>query len=67
LFLPFHSPDFSPIEQAPSKIKNLVRKAHARTHEALVEALGQALARVSGRDTSGRFEHCGYRIVDRSL
>jgi transposase len=67
LFLPSYSPDFSPIEQALSKSKNLVRKAQARRHEALVEALRRALARVSGRDALGWFEHCGYRIVDQSL
>jgi transposase len=67
LFLPPYSPDFSPIEQAFSKIKNILRKAQARTHEALVEALGRALARVSRRDALGWFEHCGYRVVDQSL
>ncbi len=67
LFLPPYSPDFSPIEQAFSKIKNIVRKAQARTHEALVEALGRALVTVSRRDALGWFEHCGYRVVDQSI
>ena len=34
LFLPAYSPDFSPIEEAFSKIKRLLRKAGARTREA---------------------------------
>ncbi len=40
VFLPSYSPDFNPIEQAFSKIKGILRKAKARTFEALVEATG---------------------------
>jgi transposase len=40
LFLPAYSPDFSPIEEAFSKIKAALRRAGARTHEALQEAIG---------------------------
>ena len=36
-------PDFNPIEQSFSKIKGLLRRAEARTREALIEAMGQAL------------------------
>ncbi len=42
LFLPPYSPDFNPIEEAFStfsKIKGLLRKAQARTRQALIEAL----------------------------
>ena len=45
----------------------LVRKAEARTREALVEAIGSALSAVSSKDARGFFEHCGYRILDQSL
>jgi hypothetical protein len=38
LYLPAYSPDYNPIEEAFAKIKNLLRKAAARTKEALVEA-----------------------------
>ena len=38
LFLPSYSPDLSPIEEAFSKIKSILRKLAARTHEALTEA-----------------------------
>jgi transposase len=34
VFLPAYSPDFSPIEEAFSKIKAALRRAGARTHEA---------------------------------
>lgn len=61
LYLPPYSPDFSPIEEAFSKIKGLLRKAEARSREALVEAMGRALDAVSVRDARGFFEHCGYR------
>jgi transposase len=60
LFLPSYSPDFSPIEEAFSKVKNILRKAQARTHEALIEAIGVALDAVSRQDALGFFEHCGY-------
>jgi transposase len=67
LYLPAYSPDFNPIEEAFSKIKRLVRKAEARTREALVEAIGSALSAVSSKDARGFFEHCGYRIPVQSL
>ena len=63
LYLPPYSPDFSPIEEAFStfsKIKALLRKASARTHEALVEAIGMALSAVTPQDAMGYFGHCGY-------
>src|SRR3712207_5867990 len=61
VYLPSYSPDLNPIEEAFSKIKRLVRKAEARTREALVEAIGSALSAVTSRDARGFFEHCGYR------
>jgi transposase len=61
LYLPPYSPDFNPIEEAFSKIKNLIRKAGARVREALIEAIGAALSEVSEEDTVAFFEHCGYR------
>jgi transposase len=67
LFLPPYSPDFSSIEEAFSKIKNIVRKAQARTHETLVEAIGRALDAVSWRDVAGWFSHRGYHISDQIL
>ncbi len=61
LFLPAYSPDFSPIEEAFSKLKTRLRKEKARTtSEALVEAIGRALDAVSERDARGWFAHCGY-------
>lgn len=62
LFLPAYSPDFSPIEEAFSKVKALLKKVAARTREALVEAMGEALSAVTSQDTGGWFTHCGYEI-----
>ncbi len=63
LYLPPYSPDFSPIEEAFSKIKALLRKAKARERGALVEAIGRALSAVSAKDARGFFGHCGYPLA----
>jgi transposase len=47
IYLPPYSPDFNPIEEAFSKIKGLLRKAEARSREALIEAMGRALSAVT--------------------
>ena len=67
LYLPAYSPDYNPIEEAFSKIKNLLRKAAARSKEALVEAIGQALSAVTAEDALGYFEHAGYRSTGQLL
>ena len=61
LFLPPYSPDFSPIEEAFSKLKARLRKEKARTKEALVEAIGRALDAITASDARGWFVHCGYQ------
>ena len=60
LYLPPYSPDFNPIEEAFSKIKGLLRKAEARTREALLEAIGRGISMVTTEDARGFFDHCGY-------
>ena len=60
--LPSYSPDMNPIEEAFSKVKTLLRKAKARTLEALFEATARALWAVSADDARGYFEHCGYEM-----
>ena len=67
VFLPSYSPDLNPIEEAFSKIKALVRKEGARVREALVEAIGRALAAVTPEDATGWFAHAGYRLQDQPL
>lgn len=60
LFLPGYSPDLSPIEEAFSKLKTALRRAGARTQEALEEAISQALFTITAQDAQGWFHHCGY-------
>jgi transposase len=67
LYLPPYSPDFNPIEEAFSKIKGLLRKAEARTREALVEAMGIAISAVTSQDAEGFFEHRGYPLPVQQL
>jgi transposase len=62
VFLPSYSPDLNPIEQAFSKIKNILRKRGARTYEALLEAMEEALSKVTPTDAAGWFNHCGYQV-----
>ena len=65
LFLPSYSPDLNPIEEAFSKIKNIVRKAQARTREALVEAIALAISAHTLEDVAGWFADCGYYPQDQ--
>ena len=58
LFLPPYSPDFSPIEPCWSKVKTFLRKAKART----VDALNEAIDQVTSSDAKGWFRHCGYSL-----
>jgi transposase len=60
--VPSYSPDLNPIEQVFSKIKNILRKLGARTHEALLEAMEVALSKVTPADAAGWFGHCGYQV-----
>jgi transposase len=63
IYLPAYSPDFNPIEEAFSKIKNLIRNAGARSREALLDAIGKAISAITDQDARGFFKHCGYRAV----
>ncbi len=62
VFLPPYSPDLNPIEEAFSKIKAIMRKAKARSVQALIEATGQALSAVTERDARGFFAHSEYGL-----
>jgi len=65
LFLPAYSPDFNPIEEAFAKLKHALRQAGARTFEALMDALRDALNAVTAADAHGFFTHCGYPLPDQ--
>src|SRR6266567_3479549 len=60
LFLPAYSPDFSPLEEAFSKVKTFLRRPGARTREAGHSAIAQVLLLITAQDALGWFAHCGY-------
>ena len=62
-FLPAYSPDLNPIELMWSKVKAILRKAEARTNEALLLAIGEALSQVTQKDATHWFAHCGYGFI----
>ncbi len=77
-YLPAYSPDLSPVndevvsreggaktpkEEAFSKLKAALKKAAARTKEALLDATGEALATITAEDADGYFAHGGYKVL----
>ena len=62
-FLPAYSPDLNPIEKMFSKVKEALRAAAARTVDGLIDAIGEALSKVTDRDIQGWFGSCGYCYV----
>jgi len=60
LYLPPYSPDFNPIENAFAKFKAHVRKAAARTFEALEAAAADALQQFNPGQCRNFFAHAGY-------
>ena len=63
---PPYSPDFNPIEEAFSKVKQALRRAGARTDADLRAATWSAFATITPADAAGWFTHCGYPPDDRS-
>jgi transposase len=62
-YLPPYSPDLNPIEMAYSKLKALLKKAAARTIDALLTAIAAAIARITTQDCTGYFTEAGYGSV----
>jgi transposase len=58
--LPADSPDLNPIEPGWAKAKAALRRAAARTVDALHDACGSALDAITPQDATGLFRHCGY-------
>ncbi len=67
LYLPPYSPDLNPIEEAFSKVKEMLRRAEARSREALIEVMGKALCAVSSHDARGFYAHRGYNLPVQPL
>ena len=62
IYLPPYSPDFNPIEQAFSKLKNILRTAAARTARSLRRAIKKALASFSPQECAAYLRHSGYSV-----
>jgi transposase len=60
LYLPPYSPDYNPIEQVFSKIKNELRRRELRTIDSLENAFGEALDWITRKDALHYFQHAGY-------
>jgi len=60
LLLPPYSPDFNPIENAYAKFKSNLRKAEARTREALDQAIADAAAAFHPSECANYFRAAGY-------
>lgn len=60
IYLPPYSPDFSPIENSWSKIKEFVRSQAPRTYDALNDAIADAIDEIHQNDIIGWFTHCCY-------
>ena len=60
-YLPSYSPDLNPIEQFFAKLKALLRKAAARTFDALIAAIAHALTKVSPQECANYLANLGYR------
>ena len=62
VYLSPYSPDFNPIENCWSKIKEFLRCVAARSRDALEEAISTALDTIVSNDIRNYFTHCCYCI-----
>jgi len=60
LYLPPYSPDFNPIEKAFSKLKAKLRKAAARTVDALWQVIGEVIDMFTPNECANYFTSAGY-------
>jgi transposase len=69
LYLPPYSPDFNPIEQAWSKLKQILRGIKARFLQPLEQALDQAIAAITRQDARAFFATAvmGYSNCENAL
>jgi transposase len=63
VFLPKYSPDLNPIEQVFAKLKHLLRKAQARSYDALLAAVGHLLDTYSPAECANYLRNSGYGVV----
>jgi transposase len=60
LLLPKYSPDLNPIEQVFAKLKHLLRKAAARSREAVCDTIGKLLDTYTPAECANYFRNSGY-------
>ena len=60
LYLPPYSPDLNPIEQMFAKLKALLRRAAARTRDALWDTIGSLLDAFSPTECRNYLQNSGY-------
>jgi transposase len=60
VFLPKYSPDLNPIEQVFAKFKTLLRKAEARTYDAVANASAAILAQYPPEECAAYLRNAGY-------
>src|SRR6476660_5327651 len=60
VFLPKYSPDLNPIKQAFAKFKTLLRKARARSYEAVSQACAQILTQYPPAECAAYIRNAGY-------
>jgi transposase len=62
VFLPTYSPDFNPIELAFGKLKHLLRRAEARSVEAIFTATHLNYANITATDARSYYRTAGYNL-----
>ena len=60
VFLSPYSPDFNPIENCWSKLKEYLRSRESRTYEELDQSITESIKLVTHKDIIGWFTHCCY-------
>jgi transposase len=60
-FLPKYSPDLNPTEQVFAKLKHFLRKAAARTVEAVCVAIGEILHPFAPEECASYLTNSGYQ------
>ena len=63
IYLSPYSPDFNPIENCWSKLKQYLRSVTARSRDALEEALVTAVDLITLKDRINSFTHCCYCTI----
>ena len=63
VFLPPYSPDLNPIEQVFAKLKSALRKAQARSINALVQEIADTLPTFSAAECANYFKNAGYASI----